>query len=198
MATSVSALTKIPVSAIVKGTGSKPSKELMLEHSANEFVFAVVGHVGSGTTKVAEALEGLLRDEKLEGEKFEVVTLKARDVIFDWAASKGTELPKAPDKNGGEKPSIQSTQIYQNWGDKLRGPEGLNDLAAVGRGLIQKIRFKRAELTKTKADPKEPVLPDGKPRAYILDSIRHPAEVQLLRHVYQDAFILIGVVCETE
>jgi dephospho-CoA kinase len=42
----------------------------------------------------------------------------------------------------------------------------------------------------------DPVLPDGVHRAYILDSLRHPAEVHLLRHVYQDAFVLIGVACE--
>jgi deoxycytidylate deaminase len=44
----------------------------------------------------------------------------------------------------------------------------------------------------------EPVKPDGTRRAYILESLRHPDEVELLRHVYQDAFILIGVVCDTE
>ena len=36
------------------------------------------------------------------------------------------------------------------------------------------------------------------PRAYILDSIRHPDEVKLLQHIYQDAFVLIGVVCEED
>src|SRR5262249_34114148 len=38
----------------------------------------------------------------------------------------------------------------------------------------------------------------GQRRAYILDSIRHPAEVELLRNVYQSAFVLIGIVCDEE
>jgi deoxycytidylate deaminase len=49
------------------------------------------------------------------------------------------------------------------------------------------------------ANPGEdPVQPDGVRRAYILDSIRHPAEVELLRRVYQEAFVLVGIVCEAK
>src|SRR5262249_14773729 len=49
------------------------------------------------------------------------------------------------------------------------------------------------------ADPGEgPVRPDGARRAYIIDSIRHPAEVELLRRVYQESFVLVGVVCEAK
>uniref|UniRef100_UPI0025D03C78 deoxycytidylate deaminase n=1 Tax=uncultured Bosea sp. TaxID=211457 RepID=UPI0025D03C78 len=39
---------------------------------------------------------------------------------------------------------------------------------------------------------------DGKPRAYIIDALRHPAEVKLLRKLYQDAFFLVGVVCDPD
>src|SRR5262249_38581290 len=43
-----------------------------------------------------------------------------------------------------------------------------------------------------------PVMPDGARRAYILDSVRHPAEVHLLRDLYKAAFALLGVVCDDE
>ena len=46
------------------------------------------------------------------------------------------------------------------------------------------------------AEPDKPVIPDGRPRAFVMDSIRHPAEVGLLRRIYGDAFVLIGVVSE--
>ena len=45
---------------------------------------------------------------------------------------------------------------------------------------------------------KEAVQPDGTRRAYILNSIRHPAEVELLRHIYQDSFVLVGIVCDAK
>jgi hypothetical protein len=32
----------------------------------------------------------------------------------------------------------------------------------------------------------------------VIDSLRHPAEVHLLRRVYQEAFALVGVVCDPE
>lgn len=44
----------------------------------------------------------------------------------------------------------------------------------------------------------KPIIPDGTKRAYILDSIRHPDEVALLRRVYQEAFCLIGVFCQED
>jgi deoxycytidylate deaminase len=64
--------------------------------------------------------------------------------------------------------------------------------------MILKIRAERGEKTHQAVEGGKPVKPDGKHRVYILDSLRHPAEVALLRHIYQDAFILIGVVCEEE
>ena len=40
--------------------------------------------------------------------------------------------------------------------------------------------------------------PDKQKRAYILDSLKHFAEVELLRSLYQGAFILIGIVCDAD
>jgi deoxycytidylate deaminase len=37
---------------------------------------------------------------------------------------------------------------------------------------------------------------DRKRRAFIIDSLRHPEEAHLLRRLYQEAFVLVGVVCE--
>lgn len=79
---------------------------------------------------------------------------------------------------------------------KQKTSSGEEDHAAVARGLVLRIRATRAEILKLGYAPGQPVPPDGKPRAYILDSLRHPAEVNLLRAIYGDAFILIGVVCE--
>jgi hypothetical protein len=66
--------------------------------------------------------------------------------------------------------------------------------AAVATELILKIRRIRADKIGIKDPGEAPVRPDGTRRAYILDSIRHPAEVQLLRHVYQEAFVLVVLV----
>jgi len=72
------------------------------------------------------------------------------------------------------------------------------DLAAVAKAFAIQIRNERAKKLQVTLEPGVAVRPDGNFRAYVLDSIRHPAEVQLLRHIYQDAFVLIGVVCESD
>ena len=81
---------------------------------------------------------------------------------------------------------------YQDAGDELRK----EDLAAVARGSVALIRKERAKMQGAVAEPDKPVIPDGRPRAFLIDSIRHPAEVGLLRRIYGDAFVLIGVVSE--
>ncbi|HEX4134587.1 MAG TPA: hypothetical protein VHY84_08265 [Bryobacteraceae bacterium] len=101
----------------------------------------------------------------------------------------------APDRATG----LQYTRKLQDLGDEMRNEKtagGDPDYSAVARQLILKIKDARAESLHLPKGTKDPIPPDGKRRAYVLDSLRHPAEVELLRHVYQDAFVLIGVVCE--
>ena len=71
-----------------------------------------------------------------------------------------------------------------------------NDASAVARALVKKIRSTRAEKIGSELQAGVAIAPDGQRRAYILDAIRNPAEVDFVRHVYQDAFVLIGVVCD--
>ena len=91
--------------------------------------------------------------------------------------------------------SLASIGRYQDAGDQLRE----RDHAAIARGAVFLIRRERgATMQGTVLEPEKPVVPDGKPRAFIIDSLRHPAEVALLRRIYGDAFVLIGVVCEQD
>ncbi len=172
------------------------SRTIVTGAASNELVFAVVGHVGSGTSEIADALDALLSETQLGGRTFETQIIKARDIIVEWAAEHGQTLAEQT-----EPPRLADVIALQNLGDQMRGEktlEGQPDLAAVARGMVGKIRQARARRTKTKVEDGKAVLPDGYPRAYILDSIRHPEEVHLLRQIYGDAFVLIGVVCEEE
>jgi deoxycytidylate deaminase len=178
----------VPKQASVQEYG-KPAKAVLLDTATNEVVFAVVGYVGSGTSEIASALKGLLEQEKLEGGKFDVEILKARDVISEWAERNKQQLPTTPPND------LRTTSTLQDLGDKMRSG---GDHAIVARELVQKIRLTRASRLGISNPGKEPVKPDGTRRAYILDSIRHPAEVELLRHVYQDSFVLVGIVCDTK
>jgi len=174
----------------------RESRHILLDEASNELVFAVVGHAGSGTSVVAKQLKNLLKEIIVDGDPFDVEILKARKVIEAWAMSRGQTLPEAT-----KPPSLTQVKMFQDYGDLMRCEKtasGKEDYAAIARALVLQIREIRASKTNVKAAKGQPVTPDRKPRAYILDSIRHPAEVQLLRHVYKDAFVLIGVVCEDE
>lgn len=179
------------------------SKDAVLVQASRELVFAVVGHVGSGTSTVAKQLAEVLRRSdfntvshiseqpvKLGPPPSEKVFLcKASDAISAWATERGHAIPEQKSKN-----TLQYVIEMQDLGDRMRS----EDHAAVARSLVLRIREIRAEKQQVALTPGKEVLPDGHPRAYILDSIRHPAEVELLRRVYGSAFALIGVVCEED
>ncbi len=170
----------------------RSSHEVFHGEASNEIVFAVVGGAGSGTSVIAKTLRGLLADARLGTDAFDVTILKASSVIREWAKKNGKKIPPSEPKK------LEYVEILQDYGDQMRDGVGLGgvDHTAVARELVAEIRKIRANKTGVKYIPKEEVAPDGKPRAYILDSIRHPAEVQLLRTIYGDAFILVGVVCQ--
>lgn len=150
------------------------------DFASNELVFAVVGPVGSGTSEIAEALAGLLSRSG-----YDATVLKARTVIEMAARKMGINIP--------EKPRLAQSIALQDAGDKVR--EGSRVNASVAVGLIDLIRNRRAEKQSAEIKPGTVIEPDGTKRAYVLDSLRHPHEVALLRRVYQDAFCLIGVFC---
>ena len=173
----------IPLSQIKK---TKQAREILAEHSANELIFAVVGHVGSGTSTVARSLKSIIEDMTFPGGPYDSEIIKASDRIREWAKKEGHALPTSMKKNLGV------VRRLQDLGDMMRQ----SDPSAIARALVKEIRSTRARKQGVKSLNDDPVKPDGKRRAYILESIRHPAEVHLLRNVYGSSFTLIGIVCE--
>lgn len=127
--------------------------------------------------------------QRLGSTPFTVAIIRARTVIEEGMKRNGT-----PMVDTGTRKRLEYVQRYQDAGDALRK----SDHATVARGAVALIRRERASMQGTVLEVDKPVIPDGKPRAFIVDSLRHPAEVGLLRRIYGDAFVLIGVVCEQE
>ena len=171
------------------GPSEQPSAQRqVVEEAAHEFVFAVVGRIGSGTSQVATAFKELL---ERQNPPFDTRILKATEVIENWAKREGQTHPVRTGPR-----TIDDAQRWQDLGDEMR--KKTRDNSAVAKGLITEVRNARGTAVKQTVVNGEPVIPDGKPRAYILDALRHPAEVNLLRHLYQEAFVLIGVVCDQD
>ena len=87
-----------PLPRVLPTSRCVDSRGLVLKHAANELVFAVVGHVGCGTSEIAESLRDRLEEKTLPGGVFEVRILKARDVITDWARENDEAMPDAGKK----------------------------------------------------------------------------------------------------
>jgi deoxycytidylate deaminase len=162
------------------------SRSLLGRSRANELFVAVVGPAGAGGGRAAEIIRGYLQAESVAGQPYEVFIVKASAAIKAWARGAGRDV--APD---GARKTLQGIVDMQNHGDAMR--LATQDNAAVARGVIARIHEIRAEYSSDASGE-----PDGKPRAYIIDSLRHPAEAHLLRRLYQDAFSLVGVVCAPE
>lgn len=163
--------------------GAKPpafqESDLLLQRLAKlrsrEFVFAVVGYAGSGTSFVAGKLRVLLS----EARQFPAL-IKAREALDSYAAllgGSGANMSETP---------IEKVTRYQDLGDGLR--EKSRENAAVAAYMIRRIRVMRGESNEQGTSP----------NVFILDSLKHPAEVRLLREVYGENFCLIGVGCRTD
>lgn len=173
----------VPISRARPG---KDAREILAANMANELIFAVVGHVGSGTSEIARNLKEILELPSLPGGPYDTEIIKASDRIREWAKMEGKPTPP------NEVTTLEAVKNLQDLGDEMRQ----QDRSAVARALVQQIRLTRAKKLGIQKVDAGPIRPDGKRRAYILESIRHPAEVHLLRNVYGASFALIGVVCE--
>lgn len=172
------------------GRRGTKSRDLVRGSASEELFFAVVGHVGSGTSAVAKQLESVLLSSA-SGPPYEVKIIKARQFLLDWDASNQRKMDSS-----GLPGTLEYVTRLQDVGDDMRE----EDHSAIAGAFIREIRRLRASMTgqENRLDEHAVVPPDGRKRAYILDSIRHPAEAELLSRVYQNAFVLIGVVCDED
>lgn len=171
--------------AAVVSTKRGNNHDLINEQASKELIFAVVGPIGSGTTEVAKKiahLAGLTLNTE------HVVHIKASDVIAHHANG------ALPDMNNTNK--LLRAKALQNYGDALRK----GDESAVAALISSEIKQHREKFGASDAGGGVSALHPGKTedkhKVYVIDSLKHPAEVELLRTVYREAFCLIGVVCE--
>ena len=145
------------------------------ERLSQELVIALVGPVGSGVSTAANFLS-----QSLDGDfGYEVApTMKPSDVIRAQCGLVGVSAPAN---------SRTATYIseMQDTGNKLREKFGNNYLI---EKLVEKIRGYR---TNHEGYDGENELPGR--RAYIIDSLKSMEELQLLREIYRDTLIVIGI-----
>lgn len=153
---------------------------------SGDIVIGLIGYAGAGCTDVYKRLKTYLSDRE-----FEVTPVR----LSKWieACTDGNEAPHEDgdqnedqdqggdrDKDQGDgKTKLERTIKLQDFGDKIRKTYGGGALASLAIREIKQIREGQTE----------------KRRAIVIDSLKHPDEVELLRLVYENSFRLLGVYC---
>ncbi|MCS6622936.1 anti-phage dCTP deaminase [Roseibacterium beibuensis] len=168
---------------VVRPVDQETAQSLLSKNRSSEIFLAVVGPVGSGSSKIC-----LYIQQAAKAAGYEVIQIKISDIIRTAATSRKLVVPPVSPK------TLDSVVAMQDLGDQLRE----TDSAALARMTLDRIAEERARLMGISYTGGQAVQPDQKKRAYVIDSLRHPAEVQLLRRAYASSFALVGVVCEQE
>lgn len=153
-----------------------------------ELVFGFVAPLGVERETVERALCNVLRDEA----HYSTEKVKITDKLAGFA-----EDPKAISES---RDFLERKRLLMNAGDRLRrlwsedNQKKQGDAAALLALIgIQEHRLevrKRAGWTPANTDDRAPVLQDT---AYLVDSFKHPDELQRMKRVYGPAFISIGL-----
>ena len=167
---------------------ARAGHEVLSDFRANEVFVAIVAPAGAGAGTAAKILHGLFEERG-----FQPTIVKVSKLIRATAEKRGLEVPPLEPRK-----SLEAADLLQDRGDEIRKGDEYGrdeDHAAVARLALEEIKRERARLQNEEYSGGE-VKPDGNKRAFIIDSLRHPAEAALLREVYKDAFALLGVVCD--
>lgn len=138
------------------------------ERQTCELVIGMVGPVGSGATKTSEVIKKILRDEY----NYIVDTIKVSEIINENAKLVELQNVEANDPDRIDK--------LQTIGSTLRKKFGEDVLANF---CIERIHSSRDEGN----------LDEIRRYCTIIDSLKHPSEVERLRAVYGELFWLVGV-----
>jgi deoxycytidylate deaminase len=172
-----------PFTQVSANDDAQNAQDILSKNRSNEIWLGVVGPVGAGGSRAIDALQ-----KACESEGYKCETIKMSSLIRAWAEQNNVPLPPPTEK------TLESVKALQNAGDMVRK----TDPSCVARLCLAAIAAKRAELTGQVFKPGEAVEPDDEKRAWLIDSIRHPAETSLFRRAYGNAFALVGVVCRED
>lgn len=145
------------------------------QFSGAELVIGLVGAVGTGLWKVVADLKGCLQHYV-----YEVEELHVSDAVIP-------AVVEIPDHD--RKDEYSRITHLMDAGNKAREETEDNSVLALGAASVISGNRSTNENEQPLCRPKH---------AYIINSLKHPDEVKVLRHIYGDGFFLIGVHADPE
>ncbi len=162
----------VPVAA----NGNQDAGDEIRSRFSSELVLALSGPVGCGIQFIRDALQ-----TALVAHGYTVVHVKVSSRFKKLAADL-----RIPDPTGGVTAECERISKFQDLGNALR--------AELGDDLGAQIALSAIALDRTERHPGVAV-GDIKPGrvAYVIDQLKNPKEVSLLRDIYGNLFYLVGV-----
>lgn len=160
-------------SLVPKKTPENTTKHIQNRRS-QELVIGLCGAIGSGVKALKETLDSVLKSSG-----YTIHHIRVSDLISDIASGKLSELT-----------GYERYKHLQDEGDKLRKTHKNTFLAEASINAITVYRDKRFG---TNNDQGEMVKTDQKV-AYIIDQLKHPDEINLLKTVYPNNFYQVALI----
>jgi len=203
---------QVPISLVAgeKNANSQSIQEKITRRQSQELVIALSGPAGSGVRTTVKHFQELL---KTVGYNAVVIKLSShiKEKFKSAKVTKESSIPpKLKDVDVDNLGAFDRYEKLQDIGNYLREAYEPNILAQVA---ISEILLHRAQIAKADYErlKKEQKIPEGMDEAkftvemfvppktaYLIDQLKNPAEVELLRDVYGDLFYLIGNLCGEE
>ncbi|UDJ82599.1 anti-phage dCTP deaminase [Kosakonia oryzae] len=162
-------------------SNEKTAEEKIKQRRSQELVIALCGAVGSGVKRLKESLK-----DKLINSGYTVEIIRLSDLIAEQ------------NQNSSVIKNLKGFSRYstlQDLGDKLRKSHGHSIIAEMA---IRRINYTRSSKFSSEADPKTKLVKTTQKIAYILDQLKNPEEVKLLRTTYRNNFYLVGLLRNIE
>lgn len=158
----------------------KSSKERVKATHTKEVIFALCGYLGSNIKSVSNSIKYIMENDY--GYKCEIIKL-----------SKFIEYNKSvtPFTTKGSPEYIRIKNLIED-GNKLRDEHGNEILAELA---IQKIGLKRLSSAEKKQEEigKEQPIFESQRKCFIIESIKNPSELEVLKEVYRNLIYTIGI-----
>jgi deoxycytidylate deaminase len=164
---------------------SKPEKtiaQLIESRRSKELVIAFCGPVGSAISGVVERTGKILKDTY----HYEIKKIKVSDLIKKYARLVDKKYDEAKLKD-----PAQRYLLLQDYGNDLRR-EYETDI--LGQLVVKEISVHSTSKT-LKEKPEKAGDKETHKIAFLIDSLKHPEEVKILRAVYRNMFFLFGIFC---
>lgn len=149
------------------------------KHPKPEFVIGLAGAVGTDLNEVSASLA-----QELSSYRYQSVIIKVSDLLKKWCSDEIESI--ISEAKGGDR-----INYLMNAGDLIR--EKSANGAALVPLIAATIRLNRQDFLKSEGFAEDSDKLELYNHCYIINSIKHPEEVRLLRRIYGDKFVMISV-----